>query len=62
MNVIPSYLTSDETYFYVTKEHIDDIKEYEHFIPLDDLLDNTDVTSAYYNCLGTLYGRLVIVI
>lgn len=62
MNVIPSYLTSDETYFYVTKEHINDIKEYQDFVPLDDLLDNTDVSSAYYNCIGTLYGRLVIVI
>lgn len=62
MIVIPEYLTSDETYYYVTKEHITDVKQYENFIPLDDLLDNTDVTSAYYNCIGTIFGKLVIVI
>lgn len=62
MIVIPEYLTSDCVFYYVEKEHINDIKEYEHFIPLDDLLDNTDVTSAYYNCIGTVFGKLVIVI
>lgn len=62
MIVIPEYLTSDSVYYYVEKEHINDIKEYEHFIPLDDLLDNTDVTSAYYNVIGVIFGRLVLVI
>ena len=62
MIIIPEYITQDESYYYVTKEHIADVKQYEHFIPLDDLLDNTDVTSAYYNCIGTIFGKLVIVI
>lgn len=62
MIIIPEYITQDESYYYVTKEHINDIKEYENFIPLDDLLDNTDVTSAYYNVIGVIFGRLVIVI
>lgn len=59
---IPEYLTEDETFFYVDKEHITDIQEYEDFVPLCDLLDRDDVSNALFNCVGQLYGKNVIVI
>lgn len=59
---IPEYLTEDETFFYIDKEHITDIQEYEDFVPLSDLLDRDDVSNAYYNCIGQLYGKNVLVI
>lgn len=59
---LPEYLTQDESYFYCPKDNVNDIKEYEDFIPLSDLLDDDTVSNAYYNCIGTLYGKHVVVI
>lgn len=59
---IPQYLTEDEVFYFIDKEHINDIKQHEDFVPLSDLLDRDDVSNAYYNCIGTLYGKQVLVI
>lgn len=59
---IPSYLTEDESFYYCPKDNVNDIKEYEDFIPLSDLLDDSSVSSAYYNVIGQIKGKNVIVI
>lgn len=51
---IPNYLTEDSCFYYCPKENVDDIKEYENFIPLSDLLEDSVVSSAYFNIIGTL--------
>ena len=51
---IPNYITEDESFYYCPKDNVNDIKEYENFIPLSDLLENSVVSSAYYNIIGTL--------
>ena len=59
---IPNYLTEDISFYYCPKENVDDIKEYEDFIPLSDLLEDSVVSSAYYNTIGQIKGKNVIVI
>lgn len=59
---LPEYLTQDESYFYCPKDNVNDIKEHEDFIPLSDLLDDDTVSNAYYNCIGQINGKNVIVI
>ena len=64
---LPSYLTEDISFYYCPKENVDEIKACENFIPLSDLLENSVVSSAYYNVIGTLQvegktTKLVIVI
>lgn len=59
---IPNYLTEDESFFYCPKDFIDDIKELEYFIPLSWLLEDSNVSNAFYNVIGTLYGKNVVVI
>ena len=59
---LPDYLSEDESFIYCPKENINDIYSYEYFIPLDDLLEDSIVTSAFFNIIGTLYGKLVIII
>ena len=51
---IPDYITEDEAFYYCPKDNVNDIKEYENFIPLSDLLEDSSVSSAYYNVIGTL--------
>ena len=57
-----NYLTEDEAFYYCPKDFINDIKEYEDFIPLSDLLEDSAVSSAYYNVIGQIHGKNVIVI
>lgn len=59
---IPDYLTEDESFFYCPKDNVNDIKEFEYFIPLSWLLEDSNVSNAYYNVIGTLYGKNVVVI
>ena len=59
---LPDYLSEDESFIYCPKENINDIYSYEYFIPLGDLLEDSIVTSAFFNIIGTLYGKLVIII
>lgn len=62
MNTLPEYISEDESYFYCPKDNVNDIKEYEDFIPLSDLLDDGTVSNAFYNCIGQINGKNVIVI
>ena len=59
---IPDYLTEDESFFYCPKDNVNDITEFEDFIPLSWLLEDSNVSNAYYNVIGTLYGKEVIII
>lgn len=59
---IPEYLTEDDVFYYCPKENVDDIKEYENFIPLSDLLEDSSVTNAFYNVIGQIFGKNVIVL
>ena len=62
MNELPYFLTEDESFFYCPKENIKDLYVFKYFIPLDDLLEDSVVTSAFFNVIGTLYGKNVLVI
>lgn len=59
---IPNYLTEDEVFYYCPKANVSDITSYENFIPLADLLDDNTVSNAYYNIIGQIVGKNVVVI
>lgn len=59
---LPDYLSEDESFIYCPKENINDIYSYEYFIPLDDLLEDSMVTSAFFNIIGQVSGKNVLVI
>ena len=59
---IPEFLTEDINHYYCPKENVEELKEYENFIPLSDLLEDSSVTNAFYNVIGTLYGKHVVVL
>lgn len=59
---IPDYLTEDETFFYCPKDNVNDIKEFEDFIPLSWLLEDSLVSNAFYNVIGQINGKNVVVI
>lgn len=59
---IPDYLTEDEAFYYCPKDFVNDVKDYEYFIPLSDLLEDSTVSNAYYNVIGQIKGKNVIVI
>ena len=59
---LPNYLSEDESFIYCPKENINDIYSYEYFIPLDDLLGDSIVTSAFFNIIGQVSGKNVLVI
>lgn len=57
-----TFLTEDESFWYCSKDNINQLRELEEFIPLNDLLDSSSVSGAYFNILGTYKGKEVIVI
>ena len=59
---LPDYLSEDESFIYCPKENINDIYSYEYFIPLEDLLEDSMVTSAFFNVIGQVSGKNVLVI
>ncbi len=59
---LPDYLSEDESFIYCPKENIKDIYSYEYFIPLEDLLEYSTVTSAFFNIIGQVNGKNVLVI
>ena len=59
---LPNYLSEDESFIYCPKENINDIYSYEYFIPLEDLLEDSMVTSAFFNIIGQVSGKNVLVI
>lgn len=58
----PEYITEDECFIYVPKNNVEEIKEYKEFIPLSDLLEDSAVTNAYYNVIGQIHGKNVVII
>ena len=58
----PNYLTEDEAFFYCPKDFVSDIKDYEDFVPLGYLLEDSEVSSAFYNVIGQIKGKNVVVI
>ena len=59
---LPDYLSEDESFIYCPKENINDIKEFEDFVPLSWLLEDSNVSNAYYNVIGQIKGKNVVVI
>lgn len=59
---IPEFLKEDEAFYYCQKENVSEIRDYEDFIPLSDLLEDSNVTNAYFNVIGQIKGKNVIVI
>lgn len=59
---LPDYLSEDESFIYCPKENIKDIYSYEYFIPLGDLLEDSIVTPAFFNVIGQVSGKNVLVI
>ena len=57
-----NFLTEDEAFWYCSKDNLDTLKALENFIPLSDLLEDSVVSNTYYNVIGTLDGKEVIVI
>lgn len=62
MKDLPKYLLQDEAFFYCPKSNIRDIIKFEQFVPLSDLLENAEVSNAFYNVIGQINGKNVIVI
>ena len=59
---IPDYLTEDESFFYCPKDNVNYIKEFEDFVPLSWLLEDSVVSNAFYNVIGQINGKNVVVI
>lgn len=59
---IPTYLSYDCCFYYCPKDNVNDIKEFEDFIPLSWLLEDSNVSNAYYNVIGQIKGKNVVVI
>lgn len=57
-----NFLTADEAFWYCTKDNLNQLLELEDFIPLSDLLEDSAVSNAYYNVIGTLDGKEVVII
>ena len=59
---LPEYITEDEAFYYCPKQNVKDIKDFHLFIPLGDLLEKSIVSNAFYNIIGQIKGKNVIVI
>ena len=59
---IPNFITEDEAFYYCPKANVDNIKDFSDFITLSDLLEHSKVTDAFYNVIGQIYGKNVVVI
>lgn len=59
---MPEYLKEDTSFYYCPKSNITDIQAFEDFIPLSALLEDSTVTNAYFNVIGVLYNKFVIVV
>ena len=58
----PEYITQDECFIYWPKNNVAEVTQYEEFIPLSDLLEDSAVSNAYYNVIGQINGKNVVVI
>lgn len=62
MNELPDYITEDEAFYYCPKTNVKDLFTIEDFIELDRLLEKSTVSSAYFNVVGQINGKNVVVI
>lgn len=59
---LPDFLTQDETYIYCKKEDILKLQDIENFIPLENYIENAKVRKSYYNIIGYINFKQVIII
>lgn len=58
---LPNYLIQDETYIYCKKEDLNKLQEYNKFIPLDDYMEQANVRKLYYNVIGFIDFKQVVI-
>lgn len=58
---LPDYLTQDETYIYCKKEDLSKLQEYNKFIPLDDYMEQANARKLYYNVIGFIDFKQVVI-
>lgn len=61
MTNLPDFLYEDECYIYCSKENSYELKNVEGFIPLDYYLENAEVRRLYYNVVGYIGFKQVII-
>ena len=59
---LPDFLTQDETYIYCKKEDILKLQDIENFIPLENYIEDAQVRKSYYNIIGYINFKQVIII
>lgn len=62
INNLPDFLTQDETYIYCKIEDILKLQDIENFIPLENYIENAKVRKSYYNIIGYINFKQVIII
>ena len=62
INNLPDFLTQDETYIYCKKEDILKLQDIENFIPLENYIEDAQVRKSYYNIIGYINFKQVIII
>lgn len=58
---LPDYLTQDETYIYCKKEDLTKLQEYDKFISLEDYIEDAPVRKLYYNVIGFINFKQVVI-
>ena len=58
---LPDFLTQDETYIYCSKENSHVLNEMPNFIPLENYIENTQVRKSYYNVIGYIDFKQVVI-
>lgn len=58
---LPSFLTQDETYIYCKKEDISKLQDLENFIPLENYIEDAEVRKSYYNVIGYIDFKQVVI-
>ena len=56
------FLTETENSFYIKKEDVSKLNDLENFIPLDAYLENAPVTISFFNVIGFINEKTVIVL
>lgn len=61
INNLPNYLTQDETYIYCSKMDISRLSEIDNYIPLEDYIEDAEVRKLYYNVIGYIGFKQVVI-
>lgn len=62
INNLPDFLTQDETYIYCKKQDVSKLQEITDFIPLENYIEDAPVKQSYYNVIGYIRFKQVIII